>query len=162
MSQGRKEVLTDLIHSRGWRIGAELGVWEGALFGYLLAAFPRLYLYGVDHWKAEGQYAAKDMAQAESKVMRIAERFPLRCKILKQSTVDAAQGIPDGHLDFVFIDASHDTESVTADIRAWRPKVRRSGLLTGHDANWPTVAAALDQELPGWALRDGHVWTFAP
>jgi len=162
MSQGRKEVLTDLIRSRGWRIGAELGVWQGALFGYLLEAFPQLYLYGVDHWKAEGPYATKDMVHAESLVRRIAEVFPKRCEILKESTLEAANRIPDRHLDFVFIDASHDTDSVAADIRAWRPKVKRGGLLTGHDANWLTVAVALDQELPDWTLLAGNVWTFEP
>jgi predicted O-methyltransferase YrrM len=162
MSRGRKEVLTDLIRSRGWRIGAELGVWQGALFGYLLKAFPQLYLYGVDHWKAEGPYAKKDMVHAEGLVRHIADTFSKRCEILKESTVDAASKIPDGHLDFVFIDASHDTDSVSADIDAWRSKVRRGGWLTGHDANWPTVVSSLDRSLPGWTLMDGNVWTFEP
>jgi len=160
MSRGRKEALTDLIQSHDWRVGAELGVWQGALFGYLLRTFPALYLYGVDHWKAEGPYAKKDMGQAELMARRIAEDFPKRCEILKTSTVYAAQRIADQHLDFVFIDASHDTDSVSADISAWRAKVKPGGMLTGHDANWPTVIAGLDALLPGWTLLEGNVWTF--
>ena len=36
-------------------------------------------------------------------------------------------------LDFCFIDADHAYESVSKDIDAWRPKVKRGGILAGHD-----------------------------
>lgn len=36
-------------------------------------------------------------------------------------------------VDFVFIDADHSFESVVADIKAWRPKVRNSGYMAFHD-----------------------------
>lgn len=150
--------MAGLIRQHRWTRGAELGVWQGALFGYLLAAFPDLHLIGVDHWRAIGPYAGKDMAAAEAMVRRIAVAYSDRAQILREDTVLASLGIPDGSLDFVFIDASHDTPSVVADIHAWFPRVRKGGALTGHDANLASVRAALDETLPGWQRLGGNVW----
>jgi predicted O-methyltransferase YrrM len=100
------------------------------------------------------------MDAAEAKARRILAAYPDRAQLLKEDTVVASLGIPDESLDFVFIDASHDTESVTADIRAWRPRVRTGGALTGHDANWPSVQSALDEQVPGWQLLGGNVWIY--
>jgi len=49
------------------------------------------------------------------------------------TSAEAAKIIPDGSLDFVYIDASHRHDDVCFDIRAWRPKVRPGGVLCGHD-----------------------------
>lgn len=59
------------------------------------------------------------------------------------SSVEAASRYADASLDFVWIDASHDTQSVHDDLEAWYPKVKPGGILAGHDADWPTVTAAL-------------------
>lgn len=160
MKHTRMSVLGALIRKHGWTRGAELGLWQGALYGYLLDTFPRLAMIGVDNWKGDGLYAGKNMAHAEGLVRKIDTRHAWRSQLLKMSTVEAARQVPDRTLDFVFIDASHDTESVLADIRAWRPKLKAGGMLTGHDANWPTVSDALDEELPGWKLEEANVWTF--
>ena len=36
-------------------------------------------------------------------------------------------------LDFVFIDAAHDMRSVLKDICGWSPKVKKGGIIAGHD-----------------------------
>ena len=43
----------------------------------------------------------------------------------------------DNSLDFVFIDAAHDYESVKKDINAQYPKVKKGGVIAGHDYNEP-------------------------
>ena len=57
-------------------------------------------------------------------------------------------------MDFVFIDADHRTEGVKEDIRRWLPKLKLDGWLTGDDANWPSVRAALDELCPGYETQD--------
>ena len=45
----------------------------------------------------------------------------------------APADVPDGSLDFVYIDANHEQTFVTQDLRAWHPKVRAGGIMSGHD-----------------------------
>ncbi len=63
----------------------------------------------------------------------------------------------DKSLDFIYIDAAHDYESVKRDILAWLPKLKDDGLMTGDDFNeaWPGVMKAV-QEIFG---NDFSVWT---
>jgi hypothetical protein len=53
------------------------------------------------------------------------------------TSVRAAQLFADESVAFCFIDADHSYESVTADLRAWWPKVRPGGMLAGHDYRQP-------------------------
>jgi hypothetical protein len=45
----------------------------------------------------------------------------------------AASLIAPESLDFVYIDASHDYESVKQDLACWWPKVKFGGMFAGHD-----------------------------
>ena len=36
-------------------------------------------------------------------------------------------------LDFIFIDACHDYECVVDDLNAWFPKLKKNGIIAGHD-----------------------------
>jgi predicted O-methyltransferase YrrM len=154
----RQGALAEMISAHGWSRGVELGVWQGATLGYLLARFPALRMYGVDNWAPVGPYAGKDMAAAEAAARVIERRYPDRCVLIKEDTVKAASRLFDRQFDFVFIDASHDTESVVQDIRAWRSKLLEGGKLCGHDADWSTVRAALEAELGTWQEIGGNVW----
>jgi|GEM_PF-2614821 len=52
-------------------------------------------------------------------------------------SVRASRLFPDGGVDFCFIDGDHSYESVSADLRAWWPKIRPGGTLAGHDYRLP-------------------------
>ena len=60
---------------------------------------------------------------------------------------DAADLYEDGSLDFVFIDAAHEYAEVKKDLAAWRRKVKRGGLLGGHDytAFFPGLQRAVNE-----------------
>ncbi|KKK61572.1 hypothetical protein LCGC14_3012980 [marine sediment metagenome] len=53
--------------------------------------------------------------------------------VLVGSAHDYAKDCEDDYFDFVFIDADHKYESVKQDIDDWYPKVRKGGILAGHD-----------------------------
>ena len=54
---------------------------------------------------------------------------------VRMTSIAAANTYADNSLDFVFIDAQHDYDSVHADILAWWPKVKIGGVIGGHDYN---------------------------
>ena len=55
---------------------------------------------------------------------------------IKSLSWDGAAFYEDNSLDFVFIDAAHDYESVKKDINAWFPKIKKGGVIAGHDYTW--------------------------
>lgn len=85
------------------------------------------------------------------------KHFHGRVDIHRMTTLAAAELVPDNSLDFVFIDADHSYEATMADIMAWTPKVRKGGLISGHDANWPTVNKAV-METGGAGKWEDNVW----
>ena len=58
---------------------------------------------------------------------------PYNIEFIHKSSVEAAKDYPDGYFDYVYIDGEHSKENVTKDILAWYPKVKKGGMLAGHD-----------------------------
>lgn len=123
--------------------GVEVGVWRGDASAGLLTAFPSLVLYAVDPWDTGGGHTTLD---ADAQTLREAKQLYLdktdfakerRITVPLESLAAAELVVPDGEMDFVFIDAEHTYEEVSKDLRAWAPKVRTGGLFCGHDYNAP-------------------------
>lgn len=122
--------------------GAEIGVFAGDMSEALLER-EDLHLYMVDSWEGEGAAYVGDsgdfhasLSQARQDAYRAkaeGRTDPARRTVLPMRSSEAAKHIPDGSLDFVFIDADHGYEGAKADIRAWFKKVKPGGLLCGHD-----------------------------
>lgn len=65
---------------------------------------------------------------------------------IRKSSVDAAKEFADGSLDAVYVDAEHDPISVRSDINAWKNKIRKGGILCGHDFYLPHIYTILLEE----------------
>jgi len=65
--------------------------------------------------------------------------------------------LPDGYFDFIYIDANHDTESVLRDIKISLPKLKSSGIISGHDyingVNLGDVKDAVDEFFKGYTVN---------
>jgi hypothetical protein len=70
--------------------------------------------------------------------------------IMNQNELIDGLHIPLEHyIEFCFIDGSHEYEDVKADILAYLPKVKKGGILSGHDYDriWAGVIQAVDETL---------------
>jgi hypothetical protein len=131
----------------------EVGCWKGKSLAYLLGraklSGKKLRVVGVDHFR--GSVGEPDLLREASEKDIKAEcwrncegvGYPFELTVL--SSAFAATTFAPESVDFVFLDASHDRESALADIKAWLPKVKRGGVLAGHDIDAPGVRAAVDQ-----------------
>lgn len=79
--------------------------------------------------------------------------------IMRMDSIAAAKELSQGHVfDMIFLDASHDYDSVKADLLAWMPLLRPGGLLCGHDRQWDGVAKAIDELVPDHRVGVGAIW----
>ena len=150
----------------------EIGSWHGRSTKALAEGCPGRVV-AVDHFEGSPNDPSFALAEASAVGAGLEAREAFHRNLreeLASGKVDlrqtdsvraAAHWNGDGSPDLVFIDGSHDTESVRQDIRAWLPLVRKGGLLSGHDATDPRVRAALDDELPGWQMAGaGSIWEY--
>jgi|WetSurSiteA1Bulk_404760.scaffolds.fasta_scaffold115555_2 hypothetical protein len=130
--------LHKLINFLGLKTGVEVGVQKAEYSKYLLDN-TKLFLYLVDVWQEQTGYmdpANVSTAKQEGYMQEAIERLKPhegRYQIIRKFSVDAAQDIADESLDFIYIDAMHTWKAVTADLNAWYPKLRKGGLMSGHD-----------------------------
>jgi hypothetical protein len=130
--------LHTLINEMELKTGVEVGVQKAEYSAYLLKN-TNLFLYLVDIWKQQANYAdpanVPDTTQEEylQQTLVALEDYKNRYQIIRKFSVDAAKEIPDGSLDFVYLDAQHTWQACTEDINAWLPKLRVGGLMSGHD-----------------------------
>ncbi len=120
--------------------GAEVGVFEGRYSEILLRGWQPGEFYAIDPWREFAPHEYVDPVNAPQPAMdALYERARRRldphtaCQVVRKTSVQAAADFPDGHFDFVYIDAAHDFKSVMTDLTCWWPKVRPGGVLAGHD-----------------------------
>ena len=53
--------------------------------------------------------------------------------MLRKFSMDALDDFEDDCLDFVYIDANHGFDYVMSDILGWVKKVKKGGIIAGHD-----------------------------
>jgi predicted O-methyltransferase YrrM len=69
-----------------------------------------------------------------------------KIKTIVSLTDEAAKYFNDEEIDVIFVDGGHSYEVVKADILAWLPKMKKGGIMAGHDFNaWQGVNKAVQE-----------------
>lgn len=125
--------LAKYFNELGFKSGAEIGACFGRYSEILCQSIPGLKLMSIDAWNntrnAQREASAKMLGEESTRI----KLAPYNAIVIKSSSMDAVKNVKDCTLDFVFIDAGHDYNSVAEDIREWSKKVRVGGIVSGHD-----------------------------
>jgi hypothetical protein len=128
--------LPSLFDTLGYRVGAEVGVWEGAFSERICHGMPGVELTCVDPWEPYSEYRERknDRQRLDAAYQSTVARLkPFGCHVWRMTSLDAAECVPDRSLDFLYLDANHARAFVSQDLEAWMPKIRSGGILAGHD-----------------------------
>ena len=127
----------------------ELGVWRGEFAEHNLNKWRGSMYVLVDLWTSRdtdcvngntslcvyggNESRSYDKMITELRMKRGGSRFQGRFQMVQNSTLEAARLFPDGHFDWLYLDATHTYAEAKADLEAWYPKVKPGGLVSGHD-----------------------------
>jgi hypothetical protein len=122
-----------------YNTGVEVGIWEGEYTEkFCKEGFK---MFGIDPWKARGN---QNQDQQDARCIRAIERLKnYDCDVIRKRSMQAITDFEDESLDFVYIDGDHSYRFVVEDIREWSKKVRKGGIVSGHDyaCNDPEINA---------------------
>jgi len=142
-----RDNLPELFKELGFKTGAEIGVsWGENMEKYLQTGF---MMYGIDpyldyadhHYRPLGALVKRHikcdtMDDVYDFAMNRLKDYP-NFAMIRKTSIDALNDIPNRSLDFVYIDGNHLYGYVAMDLMQWAQKVRRGGIISGHDYYHP-------------------------
>ncbi|MEM1024818.1 MAG: class I SAM-dependent methyltransferase [Myxococcota bacterium] len=119
---------------------AELGVWKGTFSASVLKACASVQSYymidpwrPLDAWKKPKNLSRETLLDAKERAIEATEFAADRRTVLQGTTLEVMDRIPDGSLDFVYVDGDHTLRGMTLDLISIIPKLKPSGVLAGDD-----------------------------
>lgn len=130
--------LAQVFGQLGFKEGAEVGVDRGYYSEILCQENPLLHLTCIDAWNIK---TYQPLSKEESDQERVEGHYKdaikrlsaYNCDIKRQRSLEAVNGFRNNSLDFVYIDANHNFASIACDLFYWEKKVKRGGIIAGHD-----------------------------
>jgi len=156
------------------KTGVEVGVAGGQNIKHILENCPHIVkLYGIDSYSQDSfdmthidiikEFGSFEELFKEVKLML--SQFGDRTQLIKKTSSDAVKEFSDESLDFIFLDANHEFDSVYTDISNWFPKIKKRGIFMGHDwdhGNFPGVTKAVKKYFANKKIETVsepyHIW----
>jgi predicted O-methyltransferase YrrM len=136
----------------------EIGTYRGRSAAYLGVEIHNLRknikVDTIDHYGESFDHSANSTGAYEIVIENLKPLAHI-VNVIMMDSILAAKEYKDNSLDLVYIDASHDYESVKSEIEIWLPKVKKGGIISGDDFGWLGVKEAVKNTLPK-AIPIGH------
>ncbi len=161
--------IAKILENRKIRTAIEVGSWLGASTRFIAERLPpEAKLYAVDTWK--GSLNEEDQ-QKDPRLPHLYQLFlsnVIQTKLtevivpIRMESLEASKAM---HIraDLIYIDASHDTESVYNDIMAWHQHLAEGGVICGDDWGCLTVRAGVEKaaSILGREIQaEGNFWRY--
>jgi predicted O-methyltransferase YrrM len=149
--------LIDLIKNLGHNIkGIEIGVQLGMNSYMLLDACPNITkIIGIDPYEPYADWDHNVTRTDQEIIWEVfkenLELMQNRFELYKEYSWDAADQFEDESFDFVFIDGDHSIKAVLKDLDCYAPKIKKGGIIAGHDVGLHSVNIAVT----GWCKKHG-------
>jgi predicted O-methyltransferase YrrM len=166
------------------KIFYEVGTWKGRSTCCMAQLIKRkninAKLYGIDTFLGSDE----DIHRSEINILKSSNLTLLdvfksnikNCDVediiipIVSTGTEASKNVKDNSLDFIYLDASHDYESVKEDIETWLPKMKKGSIISGDDyvVCWPGVIRAVNEvfskmnknvDIGGYVNNDNPVGT---
>lgn len=139
------------VSQHNYKTFVELGVWLGHSVSFLAANLSDdCIIYAIDLFDESTAHKRYDHLNGLRYQLfeKNIQNFKHMIKSIQSCSWVAADMFNDDSVDFVFIDADHSYESVCKDIDRWSAKIKRGGMLAGHDYfNADGVRLAVDEKV---------------
>jgi len=130
-----RDELPEFFKELGFKTGVEIGVYKGAYTEKFCKT--GLKMYAIDPWmpfRGQGrtQYNQDRQDFLYEHTKRILSPYK-DCEIIRKTSQEAIKDFETRGLDFVYIDGDHRFPAIAHDIYEWYWKVRKGGVIAGHD-----------------------------
>jgi predicted O-methyltransferase YrrM len=159
--------------NKPFKVYVELGTWKGYSVAFLTQKILEtgkddFKVYGIDlfedssiHLKNNNSHLSDQMPYIYQIYNEVLTRYNVRDHItdIKGYSWETSEHFEDESVDFIFIDADHAYESVKKDIQAWWPKLKKGGIMSGHDYFNPFgVKQAVDEIFSNVQISSDRIW----
>jgi len=174
-NQHRDKFFPQLIDKMDLKIGVEIGVDVAQFSSRILERSKIERYYCVDTWQDDfGSDCPSVSFDKDGNKRYTAATDTLKDFIVKERAmplrmtgVEASKHFANETIDFCYIDGDHSLEGIYTDIKAWLPKLKVGGILSGHDYKDGPKSGISDyfgQQLPyhiktvvdNYCMRYGH------
>jgi hypothetical protein len=139
-SKDRFDLWTAFLNRIQARRMAEIGVYRGAYAAQVLNGCPALETYymvdpwrHLDDWNKPANRADDTFQQFFEETMEKTRDHDAKRVVLRGRTTEVIDQIPDGSLDFAYVDGDHTLRGISLDLLAVYPKLRDGGWIGGDD-----------------------------
>ena len=148
----------------------EIGTWKGKSAVFMAEKIKEfnknIDFYTIDPFNGEGGGYETDTDVKNNSLLETyyknIEPVKTYIKTLIGFSYNIALNFKDKSIDFLFIDSDHRYEEIKRDLNDWFPKIKKGGIIAGHDYNEPScgVRKAVDEYFSNAQSYVGGCWIF--
>lgn len=149
-----REDLPEFFVKMGYKVGAEIGIYKGEFSRHFCKA--GLKLFAIDPWKLykgfENPRGQERLDFLFEHTQRVLAPYP-NCTIVRKTSMEALEDFADESLDFVYIDGNHEFRYIAEDLYEWVKKVKKGGVVSGHDYFFTKTGSSKDHWHVAYVLK---------